>query len=616
MRVLLVEDSDSEALALQKLLEATQWSVHRVSTLREAIDAVRERPVEMILLDLGLPDSDAPTTLVRLREATRAIPIVVLTGLADDDAAISAVSAGAQDFLVKGAVDGATLMRALRHARERWDAEERVRASEERFRALVENSADGVTLLDVTGTVLYASPAVTRVLGWEATEIESRSVFDLVHEEEREEARQSFKEVLLGQMRQQLTHRRYLCKDGGTRLLEITRSNRLDDPAVGAIVANFRDVTDRHRADAALDALRRQYELILSSIAEGVHGVGLDGRILFANPAVERILGWEIHELIGKHAHATMHHSTREGESAPMEQCAIFRTLRDGVVRHGESDVFWRRDGSLLLVDYTVAPMRDQEQKIVGAVVTFRDVTRQKHLEEQVEQAQRVTSLGRVAASVAHEFNNVLMAVQPFAEVIRRHAEGNDTIMRPVEKIFGAVKQGQRLTSQILRFTNPAEPALDRVDLARWMTELGDEVTGLLYGRTLAFDVRQPLFARADVMQLQQVMTNMILNARDASSPESTVTIGVTRAEDVPFLAQRLPSARTFVSLFVRDEGSGIPPDVIEHIFEPLFTTKRRGGTGLGLAVAHQIVARHGGRILVDTIAGEGTTFHIVLPGA
>src|SRR5689334_3282590 len=104
MRVLLVEDSDSEARALQELLEMAQWSVHRVSTLRSAIDAVRERSIDLILLDLGLPDSDAPTTLVRLREATRAIPIVVLTGLADDDAAISAVSAGAQDFLVKGAV--------------------------------------------------------------------------------------------------------------------------------------------------------------------------------------------------------------------------------------------------------------------------------------------------------------------------------------------------------------------------------------------------------------------------------------------------------------------------------------------------------------------------------
>lgn len=616
MRVLLVEDSALDASALQNLLHESGFAARRVSSLANAIAALHDEPADVVLLDLGLPDSAGQTTLQRLLEVTPAIPIVVMTGSADEDTAVAAVAAGAQDYLTKGSTDGRALVRAIRYARERHLSEERLRASEERFRVLIENSCDGIALLDATGTVRYSSPGVTAILGWKVEEFKSHSVFDFVHEDDREEARQSFEALLRGEMRYQFSQRRYLCKDGSTRILEVTRSNRLDDSCVNAIVTNYRDVTDRRRAADALHALRRQYESMLSSIADGVHAIGLDGRIVFENPAAAAMLGWKNDELIGSSAHETMHHSRRDGSPLPEADCPIMTTLSDGVVRHVSEDVFWRSDGSMLLVDYNVAPMLDATQQIAGAVITFRDITRQKQLEEQVEQARRVTSLGRVAASVAHEFNNVLMSMQPFAELIRRHTQTNEKLTTPVDRIFGAVKQGKRLTEQILRFTNPAEPVMERIDLGQWLRDFSDEAKNLLQNRPLAIEVPQSLIVRADAMQLQQIMNNLVANARDASSHQSPVTIGVAHASDFPFLMQRLPDARSFITLYVRDAGSGIPSEIVEQIFEPLFTTKRRGGTGLGLAVAQHIVTRHGGKILVDSLEESGSTFHVVLPDA
>jgi PAS domain S-box-containing protein len=613
MRVLLVEDSDADAGALQSLLYEYGFTVTRVARLSNAIATLRSQHIDVILLDLGLPDSKGTKTLERTLDATRSIPVVVLTGCADEDVAVDAVAAGAQDYLMKGATDGRTLFRALRYACERHRAEERIRVSEERYRALVENSADGIALLDRRGTILYTSPAVTRILGWSVEEFEGQDVFRFVHEDDRTDARASHAAVVAGELRRQSAVRRYLCRDGSWRHLEVTRANRLDDPAVGAIVVNYRDVTERIHADELLDALRRRYELIVNSIADGVHGIDRDGNILFENPASVSLLGWGPGVLVGRSAHDIVHHSTRDGRPMERHECAIEATLEDGQVRHLPEEVFWRKDGSMMLVEYTVAPMLDGNGDIVGAAVTFRDISRERYLEEQVEQGRRVASLGRVTASVAHEFNNVLMGIQPFAELIRRDAAPESRTSRAAEKILGAAKRAARLTTQLLRYTQPAEPAMDTIDLGHWVNEFRDEAQNLLWDRTLAVSTEPSLLVRADSMQLQQIIANLVLNARDATIPGDVVTLGVARAHDIPFVAKKLANGTGFVTLFVQDSGKGIAPSDMDRIFEPMFTTKRKG-TGLGLAVAQQIVTQHGGKILVDTTEGEGATFHIVLP--
>jgi signal transduction histidine kinase len=247
-------------------------------------------------------------------------------------------------------------------------------------------------------------------------------------------------------------------------------------------------------------------------------------------------------------------------------------------------------------------------------VIAFRDTTKQKEMQRQVEQAVRVASLGRVAASVAHEFNNVLMGIQPFAEILQRKTAENAEFQKPLRHIVDSVKRGRLVSHQILRFASPAAPQLSSLDLGAWIRDFSDEARHALRDRVLDLGPIEPLIVEADREQLSQVMVNLVTNARDASPAGAPVTISIVRADTVPFLRQRLQNSERFATISVRDRGTGIPQGVLDRIFEPLFTTKRSGGTGLGLAVVQQIVSEHGGEILVDSAAGTGSTFYITLP--
>jgi PAS domain S-box-containing protein len=743
-RVLLLEDADADARAVESLLRQFSFDVSRSRRLSDALTALRSDEFDVVLADLGLPDSTGLDTLEALRQHAVGLPIVVMTGHDDESTAVRAVAAGAQDYLIKGSTDAGTLARSLRYAVERgraqaaigaiseahlrnilegaldavvsmnhdgriiqWNrsaeeifgwqraealgrplvdlivperfreahlrgvqafmengeasflgkraewtglrkdgsefpaevritaeadaggmtftafvsditerrrAEEERNASEARLRALVEHASDLIYLANPDGTLRYVSPAVKRMLDYAPEELLGRRLLDFVHPDDVEYVTRRFVAPTAQGPIPVLAEFRFRHKDGSWRHLEVLRVNRLSDPAVSAIVGNVRDVTARRQAQQALDGLRRRYELILNSITDGVHGVDLAGNIVFENPAAAAMLGWPPGALIGRSAHQTVQPLRVDGSARPEAECPLDWTLADGGVRSSDDDVFWRRDGKEIRVAFTTAPMLDEQGRIAGAVVTFRDVSKQKQMEQQIEQAARVESLGRVSASVAHEFNNLLMGIRPFADMLNRKAAEDPALAKPVRQMLNVVRRGQRLTDEILRFTNPGEPRMLRLDLAALLRDFGDEARGILGDRRMEMELPEALVVRADVDQISQVMLNLVTNARDATKPDDVVTIGAARASSMAFLHEQLPAPERYAALYVRDTGCGIDAEAKARLFEPFFTTRKRGGTGLGLAIAWRIAAAHGGRILVDSEAGRGAAFYLVLP--
>lgn len=228
----------------------------------------------------------------------------------------------------------------------------------------------------------------------------------------------------------------------------------------------------------------------------------------------------------------------------------------------------------------------------------------------QLEQANRVSGLGRVAATIAHEFNNVLMGIQPFAEVIGRKSGGDEKIRRAAEQILGSITRGKRVTQGILRFTQPDEPDMHPIVLCDWLRQLEPEILALIgpHVELVTELPDQTLVILGDSAQLQQVLTNLVLNAREAMSGRGRMHIYVeTGKAAVP------ASPAGTLAIIVRDNGSGMTSEVLEQIFEPMFTTKR-SGTGLGLAIGQQIISRHGGELTVESTVGEGSLFRIRLP--
>jgi two-component system cell cycle sensor histidine kinase/response regulator CckA len=203
---------------------------------------------------------------------------------------------------------------------------------------------------------------------------------------------------------------------------------------------------------------------------------------------------------------------------------------------------------------------------------------------------------------MAHEFNNVLTGVSSFATHLLRRA-GDDETRRAATHNLHALRRGKSITEEILRYTRPAEPLLTTVDVCAWLESYLPEAMAVTGGRT-TLEMDDALHVRGDVGQLNQVLSNLVLNARDASPSSEPIAISARRV-----MEQGVPT----VELTVADRGTGIPSEIRDRIFEPLFTTKR-SGTGLGLAVVHQVVRGHGGTVRVRSEIGKGTTFHILLP--
>jgi two-component system cell cycle sensor histidine kinase/response regulator CckA len=381
------------------------------------------------------------------------------------------------------------------------------------------------------------------------------------------------------------------------RLIECKATPRTLDGEVVGCLWTFRDVTAQRAAEAKLMRVAREREVLIESTAQGIFAVDIDQRCTMANRVAAVLFGRSIDELVGSLIDDLIH----DHKGAP---CGILGTLTTRRPVRLTTEVFCRRDGSSFPVECTASPLVD-DGVLRGAVVIFTDVTEHRQLERRVEQANHIDSLGRMAATIAHEFNNVLMGIQPFAEVIRRKTEKDEALQKAAGHILNSVARGKTITQDILRISKAAEPQSRSIELIPWLEQLVAEIrvlTGVRVNVELDVPAWDKLFVRCDPSQMQQVLTNLALNARDAMNGDGTLRIVAERAG-------------ILVRMIVADSGCGIAPETLPYIFEPLFTTKH-SGTGLGLAVAQQIVVRNGGTIAVESTVGLGTRFTIDLMAA
>jgi PAS domain S-box-containing protein len=264
VHLLLVEDNPADARLLQTLLAEApsprrfRWT--HVERLSLALERLRAEPLDVVLLDLSLPDSHGLDTFTRLRPHALCLPVVVVTSLDDEALALQAMQEGAQDYLVKGRVDGELLARTLRYAFERNRAEMALRESEARFRALIENSSDAIALFGADGAILYGSPSTTQVLGYALDEFVGRNAFELIHPDDLAFVLERLQMALQQPRTRVNVHARVRHKNGTWRWLEGIFTNLLAEPSVRAIVNNYRDFTERKQAEDEIRQLNAELE--------------------------------------------------------------------------------------------------------------------------------------------------------------------------------------------------------------------------------------------------------------------------------------------------------------------------------------------------------------------
>jgi PAS domain S-box-containing protein len=493
--ILVVDDNDRLAALVEKYLRREGFRTAVAVTGAAALRRLDDGPVDLLLVNLHLPDMTGEDLLRALRERSQAIPHIIVAEHGDERRAAQQLRAGALDYLMKD------------------------------------------------GSILELLPPVVR-----------RAVEQL------------------------------------------DRSKLL------------------HEAAIAYEHLRRYYELILQAAGEGICGLDLNGRITFVNPAARRLLGYELHELLGADLAALAERPASGNNGRVRDALAANTTFCS------HDQIFWRKDGSCFPIEYTSTPIRESDRQI-GAVFVFKDITERRALEDQYRQSQKLEAVGQLAGGIAHDFNNLLTVVSGYSDLLAANANLDGRAQEAVREIRGAADRAITVTRQLLAFGRKQMLQSRPIDLNACISEINKLISRLI-GEDIMLVTRladglAPV--TADPGQLQQVVVNLAVNARDAMPRGGTLTITTGAVMVDPATAAHQPGPRPgrYALLTVSDTGHGIDAQTKARIFEPFFTTKEAGkGTGLGLATVYGIVVQSGGHIDVQSTVGRGTTFRVFWPQA
>ncbi|MDB5311781.1 MAG: Blue-light-activated protein [Gemmataceae bacterium] len=591
------------------------WQFRYVSPL---LAALAGRPPEFLDHPLRWAEAVHPAD----RDEYRVVVRKLLTGAAADAEQVYRVQA--PDGSVRWVRDRLLVVRDRSGRPARMDgcvadvtaqrqAEETIRQSELRFRALVEKSADGIMLLDERGVIRYASPASKLVTGQDPPALVGTSVFDRVHPAERAGGAELFARILAYPGESFSWTGRGVADDGAVRVIETTACNRLADPSVRAVVVNYRDVTERDRAARKLERQHALLEGLFASVPDLVCYKDRDLRFLGGNPAFEELAGRPEADLIGK--------TCREVFTS--DWAARLRAAEPGVIETGRAvrarDWVTYPDGRTALLDIVISPLRGTDGGITGVIIVGRDVTDRDRLEEALRQAAKMEAVGRLAGGIAHDFNNLLTVILGNLELVRGGIDPADAtaLLTAAE---GAGRQAAELTQQILGFARRRPLVSTVVDLNALAREELTLIRRSIDPRVTVVFAPAPGLrpVAADPVQVRQILMNLCLNARDAMPHGGSLTIETAPADTLPdAVAAAPPPPAGYARLSVADTGCGMTEEVRAKVFEPFFTTKELGkGTGLGLAVVYGVAQAHGGRVWCHSEPGRGSRFDVYLPSS
>jgi len=656
LTVLLIEDNAGDARLLMEYLSdapANPFVLEHVQTLGEGLERVQRGGIALVLLDLSLPDSFGLDTFARAHQAAPEVPIIVLSGRDDEALAIKTVHEGAQDYLVKGQVDTRLLVRSMRYAIERKRAEEALAKERDLLHTLLENLPDRIYFKDEQSRFLRISRAVVEQFKVaDQSQAVGKTDFDFFTAEHAQVALNDERlvmrtgEPIIGKVERETL-------PDGSITWALTSKLPMRDKS-GRIVGNFgisRDITAIKRIESELAEERNLLRSLIDNLPDYIYVKDTQYRYAIDNIAHRKFLGARTEqEVIGK----------RITDFFPPELIEQFarddqRIIENGEVLLNREEPLFDAQGRKRWHSTTKVPLRNNEGQIVGLVGISRDITERKEAEEKLQeanaelarskaevekvfadlqksheelksaqfqliQAEKMQSVGRLAAGVAHEVKNPLAILGMGIDYMTKNLVSPDTNVGLIlNDMNDALKRADAIILGLLDFSVPR--ALDlhpenlsgivEQSLALVKHELTHNPVRLV--RELASDLPP---VHVDKQKIKQALVNILTNAVHAMPQGGTLTVRthlkqLTEAEaghDAGWrLADRFRVGETVVICETLDTGTGIPTEKLVKIFDPFFTTKATGkGTGLGLTVTKKIVELHGGTIDIRNRAEGG----------
>lgn len=484
---------------------------------------------------------------------------------------------------------------------------------EELFHLISENAADMIAVVDIEGQRLFNSLSYQKVLGYSPEELRASSVFEQIHPEDSALVREAAEEARRTGIGKTLEYR-IRHKNGTWMVFESTSSvirNSKGEPEKLVIVN--RNVTERKKAEEALRRSEADFRSVVEDAPYGIYRATLNGHFLQVNPALRKMLGYELEQDLLKQDLAT----------DIFRQEAEYRRLTEllaGTEELRDVEMEWKKqDSTPITVRCSGRRIQGQDGVSAYLEVFAEDVTEKRVLEKQLRMAQKMEAIGRLSGGIAHDFNNLLGVIIGYSRVLRKALSEEKALGEHALEIEKAGQRAASLTKQLLAFSR--QQVLTPAVLS--LNTLVSDMEKML-PRLLGEDIRVSLAldsalgnVKADQSQIEQVIINLAVNARDAMPSGGELTIRTTNVELDQAYTWHHPGSKVgkYVMLAVTDTGVGMDGATLTHIFEPFFTTKELGkGTGLGLATVYGIVKQSSGYIWVDSAPGKGASFQIYLP--
>ena len=658
VRILIVEDDPQDAaLAEREVRRADIFcTFRRVETRDDMAEALREFVPDVILTDHSLPAFDARSALQLAQQLSPGTPVIVVTGRLGDEPAVQYLQAGAADYIVKDQLHrlGPALLRALDTKRSRQAQARAHQLQGAIYRiAQVAMSTPGLEEL---------LPAIHQIVGelmparnfYIALYDAANDLLSFPYVVDEHDTDFSSKKpgkglteyvVRTGQpllvtpeVQVELERRGEVELVGAPSIDWLGVPLKIGDRAIGALVAQTYTpgvrygerekeilqfvstqvamAIERSHAEADLRASEARLKAIIDAALDAVITMDGDGVVLSWSPQAERVFGWPASEAVGGKLSTTI--IPPRFREAHERGLAHFLGTGEGPVLNQRIEITGlRRDGREIPVELTITPVRLGGAWLFSAFL--RDISERKLLEAQLRQAQKMEAVGRLAGGIAHDFNNLLTAIIGYTDLALADLREGDPMRQDMEEILRAAHRAAGLTRQLLAFSRQQVLAPRVLDLNE-VVQTVDKMLGRLVGEDIELQsVLAPGLGhiKADPGQLEQVIVNLAVNARDAMPTGGKLTIETADVEMAETRGRDLTTvpAGRYVMLAITDSGTGMDEDTKARIFEPFFTTKEQGkGTGLGLATVYGIVKQSGGFIWVYSEPGHGTTFKIYLP--
>ncbi len=626
LRFLIIDDNRSDAYLVRQCLDEAFTKrppqLEHAATIDEAMSRLDGSRYDLLLIDFRLGADDGISLLRRIRARGIGTPAIFLTGYGNEEIVAQALKAGVDDYVPKGAENLPRLPDAVRHTLARFEQRRALEEAERRYRMLYEAAPVGVFQTAKDGTVLGANPAALQILGCQDLRallgLNSRDFYADPKDRKR------WMEVMESEGAVQGMEARCRRLDGQIIWARVSALAIRD--GAGRLVSfegTLEDITPRMEAEEALRRSEARKTSILDAALDAIITIDAAGRITEFNPAAERMLGYGRTEALGRElAELIIPPAFRAGHREGLAR--YLATSEPRILGRRIEMTAIRRDGSEFPVELAITRvpgdgpvqftgfMRDQSERRQA-----EDALRRS--EEQLRSSQKMEAVGRLAGGVAHDFNNLLTVIQGHSELLLARLRSDDPIRKEIEQIRKAGERAAGLTRQLLAFSRRQVLQARVLDLNEVVADM-EKMLRRLIGEDIDLITRLgPRIAhvKADPGQLEQVIMNLAVNARDAMPEGGRLIIETADTTlDEKFCRAHPPThPGPYVMLALTDTGSGMAPETLSYLFEPFFTTKEKGkGTGLGLATVYGIVKQSDGYVWVESEPGKGSSFRIYLP--